>query len=496
MLKRSCARWISLLSLAGCAGGPAWPPIPPPRRLGRDFPFFSPEGRVPPPAGRTSRPAPSPGREVTLREALALALLGNPGLQAFSWEVRAAEARRIQAGLLPNPELSLEVEEFGGRGERAAFRGAQTTLTLSQVIQLGGKRSKRVRLAALERNRAGWDFESARLDVYTKAAAAFYRLLEAQERLAVAEKTLQVARSLHALSAGRVRAGKASPLEEAKASLQLALSRVSLERARRDLDRARKNLSSTWGDPVPRFEKASGDFRRRLARLPGLEELERRLSSNPDVARWKGEMDLRRAALDLAEAGRYPDLTLGGGIQRYEGTDDQAFVLLLSLPLMVFDRNQGKILEAEHRLSQAAARRKAALVEARNRLAGAYRLLQEAHSSTLRFERKILPEAEKAFDAARKGYEGGKFDYLQVLDAQRTLLDVRLEYTNALASYHQALVRIERLVAAPVGRGEGIDRSRSRKGLRSSQMTAPEGTGEGRPGTAGVSRKKTRGGRK
>ncbi len=462
--------WIPLLAVlaflpAGCAGGSGSPGLPPPRALGSEYKAFFPSPKEASSGGGRPSPVRAPRGVVTLPEALALALMGNPRLQAFSWEVRAAEARRVQAGLLPNPEVSLEIEEFGGSGERAAFRGAQTTLTLSQLIQLGGKRSKRERVAALERDLAGWDYEGERLNVYAETARAFYALLGAQERLTVAEETLRVAENLAALSARRVKAGKASPLEETKAVLQLAMSKVAVEGARRDLDVARKRLSSAWGEAEPAFERAEGDFRSLLPELPSLENLRGRLGANPDLARWKGEMDLRKAALDLAEAGRWPDLTLGGGVQRYEGTDDQAFVLQLSLPLMVFDRNQGRILEAESRLSKAVAERKAALVRAGAALGSAYRTLKAAHLSALRFEKEILPAARDAFQAARKGYEGGKFDYLQVLDAQRTLLQVRMEYTGVLSSYHRALVEIERLTAAPVGKVTE-DRNKKRKGGR------------------------------
>ena len=246
----------TLLSLSqGCASGGRLP----------DLPAWKEGGRVPPRRGRSgpagggnpgSTSLRSPRGDLSLQEALSLALRGNPRLRAFSLQVRAAEARRLQAGLLPNPELSLEVEEFGGTGGRAAFRGAQTTLALTQVLQLGGKRAKREKAAALERDLAAWDFLEARIDVYARTAKAFVRLLAAQERLAVAREGRDLARRLRELSAARVRAGKASPLEETKAALQLSVARVALERARREVDLARRGLAALWGEARPRFGKA------------------------------------------------------------------------------------------------------------------------------------------------------------------------------------------------------------------------------------------------
>src|SRR5437660_1513548 len=128
---------------------------------------------------RSSAPAPgtSPYQEptavLTLPQALALALLQNPELRAFAWEVRVAEARTLQAGLRPNPELGLDIENVAGTGAFQGGRSAETTLRLSQVIELGGKRARRLRVAALERDLAAWDYETKRVEVLTAVAQAF-----------------------------------------------------------------------------------------------------------------------------------------------------------------------------------------------------------------------------------------------------------------------------------------------------------------------------------
>ncbi len=434
--------YLCLLLPSGCGGGAFLEEPPPPRELGREYTAF----RAPDRSGVVKEPR----GDLTLAGALALALQGNPELRAFSWEVRAAEARRLQEGLLPNPEISLEVEEFGGTRERSGLGGAQTTLTLSQLVQLGGKRPKRERAAAARAALAGWDYERKRLDVYFETARAFYGVLEAQERLALAEETLEVARRLRALSQERVKAGKVSPLEETKAALQAAVSRVALERARRDLDAARRRLSSSWGSPSARFSRAVGDFRALPPGVPSLEELQARLEKNPDLARWRDEMEFRKASLEAARAGRWPDLTLGGGVQWYDGGGERAFVLQASLPLVIFDRNQGKILEEERLLSKAASRRRSALVRSRAALASSHRAALESLESARLFRREILPAAERAFQTARRGYAQGKLDYLQVLDAQRTLLRVRSDYLDTLSSCRLAILKIERLTAAPL----------------------------------------------
>jgi outer membrane protein TolC len=127
--------------------------------------------------------AEEPRGALSLRDVLSLTLLRNPELSAFTFELRATEARMLQAGLLPNPALSAELENVGGTGP--ATRGAratETTLQLSQLIELGGKRAKRMRLAGLERELTQWDYEVKCLEVLTEAKKAFVDVLVTAKR--------------------------------------------------------------------------------------------------------------------------------------------------------------------------------------------------------------------------------------------------------------------------------------------------------------------------
>jgi cobalt-zinc-cadmium efflux system outer membrane protein len=165
-----------------------------------------------------------PNGVVTLHDALALAR--NPGLSVFPYELRAADARRFQAGLRPNPELGIEIEEFGGRDGRSGFDAAETTVQIGQPIELAAKRAKRARVASLDRELVQWGYESARLDVIREVTRSFAGLLAAQERLALAEKLLELSRQAHEAVAQRVKAGKDSPVDELRASVALSETEI------------------------------------------------------------------------------------------------------------------------------------------------------------------------------------------------------------------------------------------------------------------------------
>ena len=390
-----------------------------------------------------------PTGTITLRDAVARALVNNPKLKAFSLDIRAAEARKLQAGLLPNPEIDLEVEEFGGTGGLTGFDSSQTSIQIGQLIELADKRSKRTHLAALEKDLAELDFKSKRLDVMSDAARAFIDVLAAQEQLSLSKELVDLSEKAFSTVAERVRAGQDSPVEETKAKIALSNTRIEFERAGKELVSARYQLAATWGSSNPAFEKVSGGFYY-LSPAPSLEELAGLISQNPDMARWPAEKERSRAALELEKAKAASDIKLGGGVQYFDDGDDSAFILGLSIPMPLFDRNQGNVKEAMYMLAKTEEQRKAVETDLRAALAEASTKLSSSFSEITIIKNDVLPLARSAFDAAGQGYREGKFEYLMVLDSQRTFFEVRGRYIEALAGYHKARADVERLIGRDI----------------------------------------------
>ncbi|MHC4097576.1 MAG: TolC family protein [Planctomycetota bacterium] len=390
-----------------------------------------------------------PNGVLTLGQVLALTLIHNPELKVFSLETRASQARELQAGLWPNPKIEVEVENVGGTGELSGFDSAETTIFLSQLIELGDKRTKRTKLAAMEKRLAGWDYETKRLDVFTEVNKAFVDVLAEQERVELAQDSVELSKEVLDTVRKRVEAGKDSPLEQTKGQVALANAEIGLDKATSALESARKRLSAMWADKSPVFEKAAGQLDSIVPIAP-LDELTGLIDQNPDMARWAAEMDQRKAALELAKANAIQDVRLGGGMQHFNDTDDKAFVVGVAVPIPVFDRNQGNVLEAKYKLEQGGARRHAiettihtALVEACAKLSSSF------HEATALRDR-VVEGAQSAFDAANEGYRAGKLGFLDVLDAQRTLFEAKAKYIDALAAYHAARADVERLIGRSI----------------------------------------------
>jgi cobalt-zinc-cadmium efflux system outer membrane protein len=426
--------------LASRAEGPA--PYP----LGRDLPAFEAPATAaaPPPEG-----APEPSGVLRLGDALAAALLRNPELAADAYEVRAREAALVQAGAHPNPTLSIELEDFAGSGQFRGFDGAQTTILLGQLIELGGKRAARIDLATATRDLASWDYEVRRIDVLVRTASAFVDVLAAQERHRLADEALELARSMQGVAALRLRAGIASPAEDIRAGVQVDVAGVEREHTEHELATARQALAAAWGGEEARFERAEGDLQT-LPAVPSMEDLAQRLDASPSVARWQTELAQRDALRARAKSERVPDVTLVAGPRRLSGPEDTALVVGVSVPLPLWNRHRGAVAEAEHRLAKLAAETRAARVRAVAELATARVGLAASSEEATLLRTRVLPGTERAVEALRHGYEAGRFAQIEVLDAERARLGAREQYLSALVEAHHSAQQIERLTGVPL----------------------------------------------
>lgn len=456
MKQRTARAVLSLavpVALGGCAGPRDGIPPPEPRPLGADLAAFQ-----APEDPEIDLPAPSrdePEGDLTLADALALALMRSPDLAVFSWEVRAREARELQAGLRPNPVIALEVENLGA-GAVSGLDGAETTVSLSQLVELGGKRAKRGRLAAVERHLAMWDYETRRLDVLTRVTNTFVDLLAAQERLWLAEELVELDQEILADVSRRVQAGAVSPVEETRARVELSTCRLDRSAAEREVLELRVRLAALWGNPDPGFARAAGSLEHH-APPPDRQAVLEHSVQGPDVARWEAERRRREADLALQRALGVPDIDVGAGVRRLGESSEVGLVLGLSVPLPVFDRNQGARREASVRLARAREEERSHRVQARADLAVAYEALTGAHQEITSLEREVLPEAAKALATARDAHGRGLFRFTDFLDTQRTLFELRGRRFDALARYHRAAAQIERLTGRPLSAIGGND---------------------------------------
>ncbi|MCE7914692.1 MAG: TolC family protein [Nitrosomonas sp. PRO4] len=398
--------------------------------------------------------------DLTLRDAVNLALLRNPELAAFAREMRALEGVTLQAGLLRNPEFSVNVENAGNiqklRGdinspESIVQEVTQqvTTIRIGQLIELGGKRAARISAARLGEELAAMDYESRRIEIMARVANLYTDVLAGQERLKLAEETKRLAQNVVDTVTYRVQSGKVPPIEETRAKVGLSTANIEFEQAQRDLVSARKRLALMWDSAAPQFDKALGVLEISVA-PPDFQMLQERVIDNPMALRAMKNIEHRKALLEVEQTRRIPNLTVNAGVVNYAVVGGNTAIASVVIPLPIFDRNQGNLKEAHHRVSKAEDERMMMELRLKTELAQSYEAMSAIWNEINILRDEIIPGAKSAFSVMRRGYELGKFGLLELLDAQRVLFQNQVLYVRALANYQRLVNDIERLIAAPL----------------------------------------------
>ncbi len=378
---------------------------------------------------------------LTLSAAIDLALASNPELSAAANELRAVEGAVIQAGVLPNPEISTSVEDTQNKATRT------TTIQVSQRIELGGKRSARITSAERGRDVAAADLAAKHLDVRATVIGAFFDVLVAQERVQQAEDLLSLAQRASQAASRRVTAGKVSPVEETKARVAESSARVENKHAQPEQVTSRKRLAASRGSSTPPFEKAEG----RTDILPPVrsaEEIDRRLNASPALLRARHEVDRFSALADLERSRRIPDVTVSLGSKKAEELGRNQTIVGVSIPFPIFDRNQGNVLEAQRRADKARDELSATELRLGTEVTQNEERLKALVVEAQTLQSEIMPGARSAYEAASKGFELGKFNFLEVLDAQRTFFQARAQYLRSLSDAHRTAAELERILGS------------------------------------------------
>lgn len=385
-----------------------------------------------------------------LADAIAKSLKQHPSLRGFVFNTRIQDAQVSAATLRPLPQAELVVEDFAGTGAHSGLSAAQTTLSLSQLIELGGKREGRIAVAEAARTGLRTRLAAQQLDVVAEVARRFVAVLEGQARLDIAAQGLSVAENALAQVGRRVQAARAPPAESARAGAQLWEARLLLEYAEHELEIERHALAAAMGEKTATFGRAEGDLLQ-LSPVAAFPELVARLDSAPEFLQFADEERLRDAEIRLAEIRSRPDLKATLGVRRLEQNDDIALVAGVSLPLFTKRTAQPQIDAARAARERIGVDRESVWLATQSSLFSQYQQLEHSRGLANVLRAELIPRLETALEQTAYAYERGRYSYLEWTTAQQDLLDARRRLVQAAKDFHILRIEIERVT------GESLD---------------------------------------
>ncbi|MGH1471315.1 MAG: TolC family protein [Cellvibrionaceae bacterium] len=401
-------------------------------------------GGLLPPVGYASTNAPKTLVPLTLKDAITQTLAQNPQLYQYRFVNDALKAQQQTGALRPAMELELEVENFAGSGVFKGLDSPEATLSLSSVIEMGGKRKARMSLVDARIHQAEWEQQATTLDVLGELTASYIESLATQANIQLAEESLALSQSLLKTVKRRSNKGATPEAEVMRAQAAVARAEIRLAALVERLERQKVRLARFWGDATPAFSSLDGSLFE-FGRSQGFDQLYARVKTSPTIQVFASEARIKDAEVTLARAGGRSDLTWRAGIRRFEETGDSAFTAGLSIPLFSKKRNSGEVKAALANRNAVDYARKDLLLRLHAQLFEAYSLRQQSIAAVNKTENEIIPALEHALKLTRKAYENGRYRYLDLIAAQEELLATKQARIDAASTALISQALIEKL---------------------------------------------------
>jgi cobalt-zinc-cadmium efflux system outer membrane protein len=398
-----------------------------------------------------------PSVRLSLDEALALFLKQNLDLLIAKFGVDYARGQQITAALFPNPVFSVStVGSFAKNqsgGHSNLTRSGQVYPQIQQLFEMAGKRGYRIESAGYGTQSAEANFEDAIRQLGFTVKDTYYRVQLAQRRLALAEENRDRFSRILEINTIRFKKGYIAEVDLIRIRLQFIDFQSQVIQFTQEAESARADLRQLLRlSPATRLELTTElEFHRIDPDIDKLRMLA--LEARPDLRAKRHLQAQRMADLKLARAYRYPDVTLGGGyaVQGPTGPDlQQQAMMSVGVPLPLFNRNQGGIMQAEVAVQAAEADLNKTINQVENQVDVAYRNLVQSRRLVEAYLGGILEDARATFTIVERAYERGGATILDLLDAARTSRTIQQNYIEALFNYQRNLFQLESAVGQEI----------------------------------------------
>src|SRR5947209_395772 len=384
---------------------------------------------------RAQTPA-SAQKTITLEELQRMALQNNPTFRQSAANIQAAEGRKKQSGLYPNPTVGYQGEQIRG----GSFHGGEQGFFVQQDIVLGGKLGLNRQIFDQELQQAVTEADEQKVRVVTNVRMSYIQALAAQQTLELRQNLSKLANDAVETSHQLANVGQADAPDVLESEVEAQQAQLAVTMAEQNQQRVWKALAAVVGNPRLPLMNLEG----RLEDTPPVnadELVEKIVNESPAVR--IAELGVKRAEAALARAKRepIPDLQLRAGMQQNgELLSDGRSVGLqgfadVGVRIPIFNRNQGNIATAKADAERARREVERVKLVLRERSASVVQNYTFSQAAVDRYKNQMIPRAKKAYEMYTKKYQDMAAAYPQVLIAQRTLMQLEVSYITALENF-------------------------------------------------------------
>ncbi|KKO49175.1 hypothetical protein VT06_07995 [Arsukibacterium sp. MJ3] len=385
---------------------------------------------------------------LTLAQALQRTLQHDINLLTFPYQFRMAEAEEVQATITPNPELDVTLENVLGTGENRALASAELTLSLSQQIELGQKRQRRLTLAQHHSQLQRDNYQLARLDALAATSLQYLQLLRLQRLQTWANDKIAREQALLSTAEGRSKTGNLLDADISRIRLRLVRSQIELADITQAIESRRYRLAARW-QAAPDFTVVAGDISI-LPMLPALSALQTQLQHNPALQRYATLARIAQSQLRLTEANSKADIRFSAGVRRNEASNDNAVVFGFSMPLTLSDPNQGRRQAEATEQALLLRQQQHARTELSLLIQQQWLNLEQLRGTVHAVNNLLLPEAKQLRQASLRSYQQGQLDLLSLLSAEEELAQAERDVIESQSRFHLTLLELEQLTGQPM----------------------------------------------
>jgi cobalt-zinc-cadmium efflux system outer membrane protein len=382
---------------------------------------------------------------ITLEELQQMALQNNPTLAQSAANIRAAEGRRKQSGLYPNPTVGYQGEEIRG----GSFRGGEQGFFVQQDIVMGGKLGLNRKIFEQEKKQAETEADEQKLRVLTNVRMSYIQVLAAQQTLELRQSLSKLAQDAVDTSHQLANVGQADAPDVLEAEVEAQQADLAVTMAEQNQQRVWKELAAVVGNRRLPLTRLKGNLEETASVNP--DELVENIVNESPVVKI-ADLGVKRAEAGLARAKRepVPDLQLRGGMQQNRELSEtsgqpvglQGFAEV-GVQIPIFNRNQGNISASKADLERAHREVERVKLVLRERAARVVQNYTFSQTAVERYKNQMIPRAQKAYDMYMNKYHDMAAAYPQVLIAQRTLMQLDVSYVNALESFATSSLELQ-----------------------------------------------------